>query len=243
MTLESLVPFVQDQFRRGGHWSWETVIEEVASHLGIVLDADRMTYACGTICTGRYFYECNNAAWRKTCALVIDTETEAHAVLLEISCALQSRHADGVASSWLSRAEESVKQGPAEYRGYFNDFVGWQNLVYRCADELSPELSQSKSIVYGLWRVDGTGHPISPLPSYIGETSGTMIGRIERPPMKCHRDWWGDGKPIGITLALVEPDERKAIESYLIDVILPFCNVGNRLSHRFRKAWTFPRPD
>ncbi len=109
----------------------------------------------------------------------------------------------------------------------------------KCRLEGFPKLSARRSLLYGLWRVDVYGKPVTAVPLYIGETRVLMSGRIEQPPNKCHRDWWGDGKPMGITLCEVGPAERKRIETCCIDALVPFCNgKGSRLC----ELWKFPRP-
>jgi hypothetical protein len=222
-----LIRLIQFQFGRVDQWCWETLLEGVSQKLDIPLNADRLTYAGGTLRTGRYWYGRNDKRWKEICHRIAQDGHAAGEVLSEIVSALVSEHATGAASRWRMRAERVIDEAVVEYR----------ELAYRAINPNAFSVSRTptipangNSIVYALWRIDCAGAPIGLLPSYIGETAGTS---------RNHGLWWG-APNFGLYTFEVDPTHRKEVEESLIHLITPFCNVkGNAL----KAIWNFPRPD
>ena len=234
--MKKLVPFVQEQFKRGDRWCWETIIEEVALARARILTADALIHAGVTIRTGRYAFVRNNHEWKSVCDHVINSDGAAREIVEEIDNALKCRDCSGTADRWLSHAEAASGQLGDNFRKHLDTLVSWRGYTWNAEGECSQELRDVRCVVYGLWRLGDSGNPIAPFPHYVGETMSTMCSRIERPRNKCHRDWWGNGKAIGVTLISTEPSERISIEKGLIDILAPFCNAkGNRLQNRWNE--------
>jgi len=239
MTTNNLVSFIQHQFGRGIWWCWETIIEEVASNHGIELDDDRVTYAGGALRTGRCFFQRNNDRWKALCNKICNDTSEARQVLNEVTAAVSSDCARGIAARWYAQIREAPDIDVSKHRSVVSCILNWEGLVYRQGHNLIEELNSNLSVVYALWRLNANGRPISRLPLYIGESVATVLSRIQG--QNGHRNWWGDGKPIGITLCRVEPSEREQIEKHLIRLLVPFCN-GIDNCQRLSAMWNYPRP-
>lgn len=239
MNAEELVGFVKDQIRRVDRWCWETIVEEVAAHKQITLNPDNVTYAAGSLRTGPYLFRRNNQSWRSLCDRIVNDDEEASKLIDEVVKALESEKAKDVAATWRSTIQIAIETSLSPHRGIAEDVLRWDGLRYTDSKDYSPQLSVEVGIVYGLWRLGGDGKPLMLSPLYIGEAADNMLSRMHRPKNKCHQDWWGDGKPIGVSLSKVDPDHRKEIEGYLISVLLPFCNVSKS---QFLARWHFPQP-
>jgi len=169
---------------------------------------------------------------------VSDTNT-AQKVVDEVDAALTSGQRHGVGTAWRDQALERVERSPEEVKQCAVRLLRWEGIVWSDVGARHQMLIETPGVIYGLWRLDQHGHPIASLPHYVGETGGAMLGRIERPKSKCHRDWWGDGKLMGVTLCTVARSERRRIEDLAIYLLAPLCNTkGNRV----RELWKFPRP-
>lgn len=236
---DALALFVQDQFRRIDRWTWETIIEEVAQQKRLTLDPDKLTYAAGSIRHGRYRYLRNDKSWRTICARVLNDTQEAARVIEEVTRALESDNSAGVAAIWTSLIRENLRSLPSDDQAHAAVIVQWRGLRYMSPTDFSAEIESERGIVYGLWRLGEDGQPLMPLPLYIGEAAGSMHSRLVGAKNKCHRDWWGDGKPIGVSLTRVEPAMRKEIEARLIAALLPF---GNSSKSQWLNKWHFPQP-
>jgi hypothetical protein len=230
--LQPLVPFFQEQFRfrrdwPGVWWCWETLLEKVAIHCNIPLDADRLTYAAGNLRTGRYTYRCKDHKWRRFTDCVIKDERAALQVVEDVSAALRCCPPPGIAGAWLAQTRARIDA---------NDICGSYAIAMLCGPlmryhangEYCPELANVEGIIYGLWRLNESGDPVMPFPVYVGETGGSMRSRIEG--AKGHLHWWGPGKSMGVTLRRVSGDrsERQQLEERVIANLIPFSNVKRR---------------
>jgi hypothetical protein len=238
-----LIQFVQQQFSKRDIWCWETIVEEVAEFEGITLDMDRMAYAGGSLRTGRYRFDRNGHAWDAICAEVVGAAASANDVIVEVLSCLTSSHASGVAESWMSRLKKRIEDDESECNGDVDDLLNWESehFIYRGTDDGCPELSNDRSIVYCLWRLDVAGEPAVPFPLYVGETRNSMIDRLVGPRNKCHRDWWGPGKHIGVTFRAFDDEDRKYVERRAISLLVPFSN-SKRSGPILSEIWDYPRP-
>ena len=135
--------------------------------------------------------------------------------------------------------QKKIQALPSDYQAHAAEIMQWRGLRYASSTDLSAELESEREIVYGLWGLGDDGQPLMPLPLYIGEAVGSMHSRLVGARNKCHRDWWGDGKPIGISLSMVEAARRKEIEAHLISALFPFTNSSKL---QWFHKWPFPQP-
>jgi hypothetical protein len=218
--------FVQDQFRRGSWWSWETVIEEVARTQSIALTADRMTLAGGAIRTGPFAF--HNRTWGSLCSEVVSSLPRAREVVNEVTLALTSPGSEGAESRWYEFVSSQVNAAPRSLRACVERLRHWDGAFWREGDTVDPRLLVAGS-VYGLWRLGEEGTPITRLPHYIGRTGETIEQRIAG-TKKGHMHWWG-ARSIGVTFcALSAPDDQVTVERAAIDALVPLSNgSGSRL--------------